>query len=254
MSWLKWIKPRKKIKVIEECKQLHSFWHEWTQEPSPSNLIKIIEALLSEENHLMLPTLKQTFHVDQINNKVDLPILLSSVKYHHDKKTLYAFTDEDLLKKWMTREVHYNVLSAPSVMDICNQQEIQQIILNPGTEKDCIISIESKSISNQVTILPPHDSLPFSITQAMTYQLNQVEEVKAVYQYTQENNHQKILCIGVVLFHEKPDSETHIHQVIGEVISHTTFPLQFEVHIIRRQDWIDTLTTVPGACLLDKAS
>ena len=71
MSWLKWIKPRKKIKVIEECKQLHSFWHEWTQEPSPSNLIKIIEALLSEENHLMLPTLKQTFRAAPVLRVVE---------------------------------------------------------------------------------------------------------------------------------------------------------------------------------------
>ncbi|MEO8886801.1 MAG: SseB family protein [Mucilaginibacter sp.] len=122
---------RRRNKLDHDNEKLTLLLNKWAKTPSVTTYEMVMKEIVNGNSYLLLPTVDDGGipRYWTISNE-NTTLKLTTVDERDGLKTLWAFSDEGALSKWAEEKTPYAVLGTKSVLTICENENIEQIVIN----------------------------------------------------------------------------------------------------------------------------
>jgi len=226
----------------------------WERQESQQSYLAVVKELFDGDSYLFLPSINEDSQkAGEIKNyDLNEAINLTSIKEQDGISVLYVFSNADSLLGRTGKESQYTIMPARDIFNICEEQDIDRIIINSGQKNTFVLNRnhEKATGNNEDTdeelhayIDIPEKPLNEGIVTRLNENFNKLSMVEEAYQYTQTLAEEITMIIGISLSTDSEKIRRAVAGAINDAFEENKPEAPFQMMILD-EDWIESMKEI----------
>lgn len=175
-------------------------------------------------------------------------------------KVLAVFTSPEKLVEWTKEETQYTAMKAKDLLDLCQVQGIDRIVIDTGMPTMFVIernreNVQEETIEKemQVTVGTPTNPISGELLEKFQANFSKVSVINEVYHYAMVRNDESILILGFELDIYSDDSRAACINSVQKSMEDNKLDLPLEIMFMSNdEDWIQTVKEIENSLIYKK--
>lgn len=237
--------------------KLLNLLHEWKNNESPENYIKVVNELQDGQSFLLLPSINDGRTSNGWKTaKVGSTLKLTSVFDVDGLKVLGAFTDESALLIWKRKATEFTTMRSQDVIEFCQMHGIDRIVINSDQPTMFVLernreNIKSETIQKdtEVKIWTPKNPITGNLLEKLKVNFSKVSTIQEVYHYGMTRNDEDVLILAFRLDIYSNDSRFACMSAIQNSMNGETLELPLDLFYLESESWHNTAKDIPNSLI-----
>lgn len=168
-------------------------------------------------------------------------------------KVLAAFTDEVALIEWAKRPTQYTALPATNVIDFCQQNNVDRIVIN-SDQKNMFVMERDRSHITTTTVEEPTQvmigalasPLPTEVIDKLKANFSRVDSINEAYQFWQQMGNETSIVLGIRMSYTAENSRIALQNAISNALINVTLEMPLDVMQLN-DEWLLSVQDIPGS-------
>lgn len=166
---------------------------------------------------------------------------------------LAVFTDETALLEWAKRPMHYIALPTGNVIDFCQQNNIDRVVINSDRKNMFVMERDRSHITTrqveeptQVLIGVPAKPLPVSVIEKLKANFSRIESIEECYQFWQQMGQESSIVLGIRTSSQTENSRIALQNAVSNALLGAELEVPLDVMTLN-DDLLKTVQQIPGS-------
>ncbi|MCB2409116.1 SseB family protein [Hymenobacter lucidus] len=221
----------------------------YSRQPSADSYQAVMQEILTGNSCLLLPSVNKGGAADGWQTlEAGSTLTLASVFTVDGLRVLGAFSDAKALLSWAGQETEYTALRTQDVLEFCEQQGIDRVVINSGRPNMFVLERSRENIRETVLEQPtevlvgkPLHPLPPAVLHKLSANFRRIGIVAEAYQYAQQLNGEMSIVLGVVLLAASDEATAALHHAVNDSLQGESLTMPLDVMVLENEDWLATV-------------
>lgn len=166
---------------------------------------------------------------------------------------LAAFTDEAALLEWAKQPMHYIALPTANVIDFCQQNNIDRVVINSDQKNMFVMErdrshITTRSVEEPTNVLigAPAKPLQISVIEKLKRNFSRIESIDECYQFWQQMGQESSIVLGIRVSSQTENSRIALQNAVSNALLGAELEVPLDVMTLN-DDLLKTVQQIPGA-------
>ena len=232
----------------------------YNQSNNNEQYAKIASQLVNGDFNLFLPSVNDGKNENNWKTiREGSNLKLKSVFNLDGLKVLGAFSSENNLQKWINEESEYTVMSSKEVLNFCQANGIDRIVIDSKQPSMFVLersrsNIKTETVKEETKVRLGTPAIPITglFLEKLIINFKNVESIEEAYQFIMIRNNESIHTIGFKLNTYSDNSRTACINVIQNCIDTNDLKLPLELFFLENSGWYNSVKNIEESIMYMK--